>query len=1148
MDKQLKFDAKPNFPEMEQDILKFWEEKDIFNKSLEQTKAGKPFVFFEGPPTANAKPALHHVEARAFKDMIPRYQTMRGRYVLRKAGWDTHGLPVELQIEKALGISGKKQIESIRPTIRESVIEFNRLCKQSVWEYKDEWEKMTKRMGFWVDLKNPYITYHNKYIESVWAILKHAWDENLVYLGHKVLPYCYRCGTALSSHEVALGYQTVKDNSVFVKFRVKGEGAVYILSWTTTPWTLPGNVALAVGKDIDYVKVKVGEEFYILAKARLADVLPDLNLEADDVIVEEMKGADILGWEYEPLFDIPSLHSPKSYKVYDADFVTTTDGTGVVHTAVMYGEDDYQLGEKIGLPKIHTVDEFGNFTKEVKDLAGKPAKNADTEILIFKHLKANGNWLKGQKYEHEYPHCWRCNTPLLYYARDSWFIRMSSLREDLIKNNEQVSWNPSYIKYGRFGEWLAEVKDWAISRDRYWGTPLPIWKCSKCDHHQMIGSIKDLNLNKNTFYFSRHGEAESNVAGLHINYPEPKPMHLTPQGREQAQNVGKMIKQAGGVDMIFASDITRTKETAEIAGKILGVEVKFDERLREYNLGELNGHPLSEFHEKFPVNERWQKAPKGGETYMQLQNRMLDFVAELNTKYNGKKILVVTHGDVIWLLNQYYDLDNRYPQVGEFTQTEIELTDLHRPYIDEVKIPCEKCGETSQRIPAVLDVWFDSGAMPFAQWHYPFSHKEIAESQFPADFISEAIDQTRGWFYTLLAISTLLGRGPAYKQVISLGHLLDEKGLKMSKSKGNVLNPWELFDKQGADAVRWYMYSVNQPGDSKLFSERDLDLVVRKNFLTLWNVLSFYITYSGFDNWTPTSKPAEVTDVLDKWILVKTQELVNDVTMALDSFDAFKSTRKIEEYINELSTWYVRRSRERKGPAVYQTMHSVLRTLTLLMAPFAPFLAESMWQHLKMPIDAESVHLAQWPEVKTLTSEEVQALANMEAVREAASLALNMRKTSNIPIRQPLAALDVVLKENGQLSDELLDILSSEINVKKIDTELRTGKSAGVVSAKGVQYLESMHIDTTLTQDLKLEGLARNLERIVQDMRKKSGLKVGEIVNLAYHTDDEDIRQAMSLFDRKKTFVNEIQTQTEPNQTEEADLDGKKVRLEIVKK
>jgi len=1128
------FDPQPNFPQMEEEVLKFWEKGEIFRRSVEQRKGGKPFVFFEGPPTANAKPALHHVAARAFKDLIPRFQTMRGKHVLRKAGWDTHGLPVELQIEKALGISGKKQIESLKPTVRESIIEFNRLCKQSVWQYKDEWETLTRRMGYWVDMENPYITYHNNYIESSWAIMKEAWQKDLVYLGHKVLPYCTRCGTALSSHEVAQGYKTVKDNSVYVKFELEGEPKTYILSWTTTPWTLPGNVALAVGKDIDYVEVdKQGEnadEKYILAK-ELLGVLGE-GVAAS----REYKGADLVGKSYKPLFNVPSLKSDKSYQVHEADFVTTTDGTGVVHTAVMYGEDDYKLGEKLGLPKFHTVDETGNFVAEVEGLAGKYVKQLETEIDIFKALKAGNNLLRKQKYEHEYPHCWRCSTPLLYYARDSWFIRMSALREDLIKNNEQIDWNPDYIKYGRFGEWLSEVKDWAISRERYWGTPLPIWECQTCKAYQVVGSVAELNLNKNHFFFARHGEAESNIQGIHSNWPEVRPFPLTETGKGNARAMGNAVKALGGVDMIYASDLMRTTMTAEIASEILGVPVKFDERLREYNLGVFNGHPLEEFHKQWPVQQRWQGAPEGGESYMQLQNRMLDFVAEMNTHHNGKRILVVTHADVIWLLNQHYDLDNRYPQVGEFTEMEIGLTDLHRPYVDEIKLPCRECGGESKRVTAVMDVWFDSGAMPYAQWHYPFENKALAEAQFPADYICEAIDQTRGWFYTLLAISTVLGKGPSFKHVISLGHLLDDKGQKMSKSRGNVIDPWAIINKYGIDSVRWYMYSTSQPGDTKMFGERDLELIIRKNFLTLWNVLSFFVTYSKYDNWTAEDKQVHDLDVLDQWIMAKTQELVNDVTKSLDGYDPFRAARRVEEFISELSTWYVRRSRDRKGAAVYQTLYNVLKTLSMVMAPFTPYLAESVWQQLRAKDDAESVHLAYWPET-TPSVENEKLLKDMDWVRRIVENGLAFRKASNIKVRQPLAGLKYWIKDDLRLDPSFEKIVADELNLKSVVHDASARPSSGDFGAQ---------IDTAMTAELKVEGLARELERAVQDMRKKTGLQVGEFVNLAYDTSDEDLQKALKLFDVKKTFVKDLASRKiDPMQ--EFSVDGKTILLGLEK-
>jgi isoleucyl-tRNA synthetase len=1121
----------------------------VFEKSLQKTRDGKPFVFFEGPPTANAKPALHHVEARAFKDLIPRFQTMRGRFVLRKAGWDTHGLPVELQIEKSLNISGKKQIESIKDNVRDSIIEFNRLCKGSVWQYKEEWEKLTKRMGYWVDMDHAYVTYHNSYIESVWHILKQIWDKGLVYLGHKVVPYCTRCGTALSSHEVAQGYKEVADNSVYVKFRVLSQPNTYILSWTTTPWTLPGNVALAVGETINYVKVQVGEENWILAKDLVNKVVTQ-----EHKVVGEMTGKDLLGLEYEPLFQVKSLQTPLSYKVYPADFVTTTDGTGVVHTAVMYGEDDYVLGEKIGLPKFHTVDETGKFIAEVGDLAGMYAKADKTEAKIFELL--GDKVLRVEKYTHEYPHCWRCSTALLYYARDSWFIKMSAVREKLLANNEQVNWEPDYIKHGRFGEWLREVKDWNLSRDRYWGTPLPIWGCVKCGHYQMAGSVADLNLNSNLFYFGRHGQAESNILGIHSNFPEVSPRDLTELGVIQAKQMAERIKEQGGVDMIYASDILRTKHTAEIVGKMLNVPVIYDERLREYNLGVFNGKKLEDFHAAFPLQDRWSKAPEGGETYDQLQQRVLSFVNDINGQVKNKRILVVTHGDVIWLLRQYYESGRDYPKYGDFFEVYLGLPDLHRPYIDDVTLACEKCGADSKRVPAVLDVWFDSGAMPFAQWHYPFENRDKIETdyrlpqheadsdmkwhpqhpqavQFPADFIAEAIDQTRGWFYTLLAISTLLDKGPAYKNVISLGHLLDDKGQKMSKSKGNIIDPWTVINKQGVDALRWFMYSVNQPGDSKSFSVNDVDMIVRKNFLTLWNVLSFFVTYAGHDDWD-TDQRTDNVSILDKWILIRLQELVNDATKSLDNYDIFKASRNIERFISELSTWYVRRSRDNKGPAVYQTLYQVIKTLAQLLAPFTPFFAERIWQTLRNEDDPESVHLSDWPQTAALSDTEKEILTAMETTQKIVELGHSARKQNNIKVRQPLASFSYKTKDGTQLSDGYVRIVLEELNVK--EAKFEGAHQDGL----------TMEFDLNLTPELKREGMARDLERAVQEMRKKTGLKVGEMVDLSYNTVSQEIESALALFDTKKTFVNRIQ-RGKTEGMEEISIEGQSLLLGLKK-
>src|SRR3989344_72906 len=1118
-------EPKPKFPELEEEILKFWEENQIFAKSLEQTKNGERFVFFEGPPTANGKPGIHHVEARAFKDLFPRFQTMLGKFVSRKGGWDTHGLPVELEVEKKLGISGKKQIESIKPNVRDSIIEFNRLCRESVWQYKEDWEKLTKRMGFWVDLDNPYITYSNSYIESVWSIVKEINDKKLIYLGHKVVPYCPRCGTALSSHEVAQGYQTVSDQSVYVKFKLRSEPNTYILSWTTTPWTLPGNVALAVGGDIDYFKVEKDGEFYIVAKDRVNSTFSDIT-KIDDRTKQQYKGKDLVGLEYEPLFDIPELKSDKSYKVYAADFVNTEDGTGVVHTAVMYGEDDYQLGEELGLPKHHTVDETGRFTPEVAGLAGMYVKDHKTDQKIFELL--GDRVLKIEKYKHEYPHCWRCGTPLLYYARDSWFIAMSKLRDQLKANNEQINWTPDYIKHGRFGEWLDGVKDWAISRERYLGTPLPIWTCDQ-EHLTVPGSIKDLGLAKNNFYFLRHGEAYTNVKRVCSSKPGSEMDQLTEKGQKLVQATADELAKLDKFDLIVCSEFNRTMQTAEIVNKKLKVELIIDPRLNELNCGEYDGRTYDEFDRDFPHAIRWSDAPKGGETWTQARDRMLSLINDLNEKHQGKNILIVSHGDPLYSLQKHFGSDRSYPHKGQAFEMNVAIIDIHRPYIDEVVLKCKECNKDAKRVPAVMDVWFDSGSMPFAQWHYPMENKEKIENkeQFPADFISEAIDQTRGWFYTLLAVSTLLDKGPSYKNVISLGFLLDSKGQKMSKSKGNVIDPWSVINKYGVDSLRWYMYSVNQPGDDKRFGERDAELVLRKNFVILWNVLSFFVTYANHDQWD-ASKEVKELDILDQWMLTRTQKLVNQVTEYLQAYDAFHASREIEVFINELSTWYVRRSRDRKGPAFYQTLNKVLKTLSILLAPFVPFVAESLWQELKAEGEKESVHLASWPETKDQISQP-SVLYFMEQVRTLVVEGLSARKAANIKLRQPLGVLKYSTVGKNQLTPELEQILLDELNFKQAEFD-------------NVKDAYTVKFDSTISPELKKEGLAAELERLVQDMRKKSGLKVGEVINLTYDTNDGELSVAFELFDRKKTYVKEIQ---KGQGGQEVEIEGKKISIKL---
>ena len=952
-------------PKIEEKILKFWEKNNIFEKSIKKNIGKKKFVFFEGPPTANGRPGMHHVEARAFKDIVPRYKTMQGFFVDRKAGWDTHGLPVELQVEKELDFKGKDDIEKY------GIDKFNQKCKESVWKYKDEWEKLTKRIAFWIDTKDPYITYENKYIESVWSILKKVWDKDLLFKGFKIVPHCPRCETGLSSHEVSQGYKNVKENSVYLNFKItKGNNKVnkgdVVLVWTTTPWTLPGNVALAVGEKINYVKIKYQNKKYILAKSRLEIIDGEYKIES------EFKGKDLIGVEYQPLFEIESIKksNKKAYYIVPADFVSTEDGTGVVHTAVMYGEDDYILGEKLDLPKVHTVNEKGFFLKDLAfyNLSGKFVKAKKTEEEIVSYLKKNKFLFKEKEYEHDYPFCWRCDTPLLYYAKDSWFIRMSKLRKELVKNNQKIYWEPSHIKKGRFGEFIKEARDWALSRERYWGTPLPIWQCQKCNKFKCIGSAKEL---------------------------------------------GKKIK------------------------------------------------------------------------------------------------------------------------------------DLHRPYIDKIELKCE-CGGKMIREKEVIDVWFDAGSMSFSQWGYPYlkDSKKKFKEHYPADYICEAVDQTRGWFYTLLAISTLMEycgevkEGASYKNVICLGHVLDEKGKKMSKSKGNVVSPWEMCDQFGADTLRWYFYTINQAGDPKRFNVKDVSDKNRRFFGTLLNSYIFFNTYKGKD-----FKPKNIKsdNILDRWIISKFNILTEKVINHLEKYDIVSAARLIEDFVNDFSNWYIRRSRTRlqkinnkkNKEQATQILYRILFDLSKLIAPFAPFIAEEIYQNLKMNKDPQSVHLCDYPK-SDKKSIDLKLEDNMKEGREIVALALAKRAQAGLKTRQPLSKLEINNKKIIQ-DKELKELIKDEVNIKE------------------VIFGKEIKLDIKITNELKIEGIIRDLIRFIQGMRKDGELRPGQNINLYYLTNPklENIIQDNQKEIQQEVTAKKIEIKENKKQVflieKEVQLDGQDVWLGIKK-
>ncbi|NPA91745.1 MAG: isoleucine--tRNA ligase [Chloroflexi bacterium] len=1001
-----------HFPELEEEILQFWRQNRTFEKSLEIRKDAPRFVFYEGPPTANGRPGIHHVLARVFKDLFPRYKTMRGYYSLRKGGWDTHGLPVELEVEKELGITHKRQIEEF------GVDKFNQLCKESVFRYIQEWRQMTERIGFWIDMDNAYVTYHNEYIESIWWILRQFWDKGLLYKDYKVVPYCPRCGTPLSTHEQHYpgAIKEVDDPSVYVKFKVRDQEKTFFLVWTTTPWTLPGNVALAVHPEYDYVTVEHQGERLILAKARLH------VLDGPYTVVEEHKGKDLAGIHYEPLYSFLPVDRDYAY-VVNADFVTLEDGTGVVHMAPAFGAEDLEVGREYGLPVLMTVAADGTFIDAVEPWKGMFVKDADP--LIEEDLRQRGLLYKAETYRHNYPHCWRCGTPLLYYAREAWYVRVTAHKEDLIANNEQINWVPDHIKHGRFGKWLENIQDWALSRDRYWGTPLPIWECEnpQCKHRECIGSVAELS--------------------------------------------------------------------------------------------EKSGQDLSGL-------------------------------------------------------------------------------DLHRPYVDEVTYSCPECGGTMRRVPDLIDVWFDSGAMPVAQWHYPFENQEMFQEQFPADFICEAVDQTRGWFYSLHAESTLLFNQPSFLNVICLGLILDEKGEKMSKSRGNMVDPWDVLNAYGADATRWYMYTATPPGNARRFSLNLVGEVVRKFLHTLWNSYAFFVTYANASNWTPPAElaervvkgeaPEEVTPAahpLDRWILAELHALTRDVTEGLDAYDVTNTGRAIEAFVDSLSNWYLRRSRRRfwdGDPAAFATLYEVLVTLSKLIAPYMPFLSEVLWQNLVRSVAltaAESVHLADWPAFEpALIDEELREdVALAQRIVRAGHAA---RQQAGLKVRQPLRRLVVRLREPEERErlERVIDQVLEELNVKewavadkveelaevkvhalpkqlgqkygrlypKIrealgqmdqvalarkfrggetvpvevegqvleiqpdEVDVRITPRAGYAVAESGGYMVA--VTTELDEELKVEGMAREFVRRVQNLRKKANLHVTDRIYL-YVQGGENLRRVL---------------------------------------
>ena len=1036
MTKKPQFDeVKPSvrYPELEEKILQLWRQREVFQRSMSEREGGPEYVFHEGPPTANGRPGIHHVLARAFKDIFPRYKTMQGYYVQRRGGWDTHGLPVEIEVEKKLGLTGKQQIEAY------GIARFNALCRESTMEYIAEWEELTERMAFWVDLKTAYVTFHNEYIESLWWILKQFWEKDLLFQGYKIVPYCPRCGTPLSSHELSLGYKDgTVDPSVFVKFRVRRdsgrsfmpngrtpEAVEYLLAWTTTPWTLPGNVALAVGAEIDYVRVRDAGGDLLLLAADLAERVLRPGFE----VLDRMKGQDLVGLHYEPLYTFYPIDQDYAY-VVAGDFVSTEDGSGIVHIAPAFGADDLEIGKKYGLPVLLTIDGSGAFRPEVTPWAGLFVKEADPAIQ--EELASRGLLYKAGTYEHAYPFCWRCDSPLLYTARETWYIRTSAYRDRLVATNQQINWYPEHIKNGRFGNWLENNVDWALGRERYWATPIPIWRSDApgSSYMECIGSIAELE-----------------------------------------QRVG---------------------------------------------------HSLANL-------------------------------------------------------------------------------DLHRPYVDEVTWPAPD-GGTMRRIKEVADVWFDSGAMPVAQWHYPFENQAVWARQAQADYICEAIDQTRGWFYTLHALSTLLFDRPAFKNVLSPGHILAEDGSKMSKSKGNVVSPWEVFNTHGADATRWYMYTASPPGNSRRFSVNLVGETVRRFLNTLWNTYSFFVTYANLSEWRLAVGQAPdgtlAFHLLDRWAYSELNRLVREVTEAMEHYDVLGATRPIADFVESLSNWYVRLSRRRfwdGDPAALQTLYDVLVTVAHLLAPATPFLAEAIYQNLVVGVSTaalpDSVHLARWPQVHAEAVDE-QLSADMALVQRVASLGHAARQNANLKVRQPLAQVVVRTRtaEEEAALRRMQQLLLDELNVKSLnfthasgdlidvvvfpypkqlgqkygkgypkirqalssleqaelaarfqagetveisaegetygvapeDVEVRVTPRAGFSVAQEAGYLVA--VTTELDQTLLQEGSARELVRRIQQLRKDAGLEISDriVVYVATTALLHDILAHFGSYVREETLCVEL--------------------------
>ena len=1113
-------DKKSNVSKREEETLSFWNTHEIFKKSLELTKDGESFVFYDGPPFATGLPHYGHLLAGTIKDAIPRFETMRGKFVRRKWGWDCHGLPIENIIEDKLGLKNKQDV------IEYGLEKFNEAARDTVFTYDAEWKDIVARMGRFIDMEDSYKTMDWQYSESIWWAFKTLHDKGLIYKGYKSMHICPRCETTLSNNEVSDGYKDIKDISITAKFELVDEPGTFVLAWTTTPWTLPGNVALAVGEDIEYVKVKNNEsdDWYIVAKEALKSKgMLHGNFLNHQEINKEFKGKDLIGKSYKPVFDYYSNdknleNRENGWKIYGADFVTTEDGTGVVHIAPAFGEDDMNLGNENNLPFVQHVKMNGEFKKEVTHFAGqkvKPIENHQlADIEIIKHLAHEGFLFSKLKFEHSYPHCWRCKTPLLNYATDSWFVDVMQLKGKMVKENDKAKWVPEAIGRARFGNWIEGARDWAISRSRFWGAPFPVWQCDACEETTVVGSIDEVSdklpQSGNTYTIIRHGQAENNTEHI-VSGKEDSPHHLTDEGKEQVLKATTGLKDKK-IDIIISSPFIRTRETTGIITKALGFkdEVVYDARIGEINLGVLEGRPNEEYLGSYTSEEeKFIKEIEGGETLTDVKKRVGEFLYEIDKKYKNKNILIVTHDYATWMMKSVIKGLVRKESAemkGELYINNAEIfsfefkamphnrnyeRDIHRPYIDEVVFDC-KCGGKMKRIPEVFDCWFESGSMPYAQLHYPFENKELFDKNYPADFIAEGLDQTRGWFYSLLVLAVGLFDETSYKNVIVNGLVLAEDGKKMSKSLKNYPDPMKVVDEYGADALRYYM--ISSPivhAEALNFSEKGVGEVYRKVVVRLENVLSFYEMYKGKLKDTTDTKSENVLDI---WILARVNELVKEVTEGFESYQLDKATRPIGEFIDDLSTWYVRRSRSRykagdaDTDAALKTTKEVLDILARVIAPVMPFLAEHIYDHVGDKEEVESVHLAKWPTVVEGADISKQTLNLMKETRQVVTLALENRAKSGLKVRQPLASLTI---KDETLKGELkyLELIKDEVNVKEILFD-KTIESQTV-------------LDIELTEELRAEGRFRELVRNIQSTRKKNGLTPEDVVTAHIKTDKD---------------------------------------------